>query len=59
MEVVDSLYRGYGEGSPRGKGPSQERINAEGDAYLAREFPLLDQVRRARVVREWRRRGRA
>ena len=59
MEVVDSLYRGYGEGAPRGKGPSQERINAEGDAYLAREFPLLDQVRRARVVREWRRRGRA
>jgi peptidyl-prolyl cis-trans isomerase A (cyclophilin A) len=59
MEVVDSLYRGYGEGAPRGKGPSQGRINAEGDSYLAREFPLLDQVRRARVVQEWRRRGRA
>lgn len=59
MAVVDSLHAGYGEGAPRGQGPSQDRISAEGDVYLEREFPLLDQVRRARIVQEWRARGRA
>lgn len=51
MDVVDSLYTGYGEGAPRGQGPTQERIVKEGEAYLAAEFPKLDQLRRARVVR--------
>lgn len=51
-QVVDSLYAGYGEGGPRGRGPDQDRIAAEGNAYLEREFPRLDQVREARVVRE-------
>lgn len=51
MAVVDSLYTGYGEGAPRGKGPTQDRITSEGEAYLAREFPQLDQIRRARIVR--------
>lgn len=53
--VVDSLYKGYGEGAPRGKGPEQGRISREGNAYLAREFPKLDSIVTARVVREWRR----
>ncbi len=55
--VVDSLYGGYGEGAPRGRGPDQDRIAAEGNAYLTREFPRLDVVRTARVVREARVRG--
>lgn len=54
MGVVDSLYQGYGDGAPRGKGPSQDTISKEGEAYLARDFPLLDQVITARVVRRWR-----
>lgn len=53
MEVVDSLYTGYGEAAPRGQGPTQERITREGEAYLAKDFPLLDQIRRARVVRRY------
>ncbi len=53
MDVVDSLYQGYGEGAPRGKGPSQDRIAKEGEAYLAREFPRLDKVVKARVVQRW------
>jgi len=53
MDVVDSLHTGYGEGAPRGRGPTQERITREGEAYLAKEFPLLDQIRRARVVRRY------
>ena len=50
MEVVESLYGGYGEGAPQGRGPSQARIQAEGNAYLEAEFPQLDYVERAYVV---------
>lgn len=51
MDVVDGLYTEYGEAAPAGKGPSQGRIGAQGEAYLAKDFPLLDQIRTARVVR--------
>ena len=50
MEVVDDFYAGYGEGAPRGRGPAQDRMEAEGNAYLEREFPLLDYIVSARVV---------
>jgi peptidyl-prolyl cis-trans isomerase A (cyclophilin A) len=50
MEVVDALYAGYGEGAPRGAGPNQARIQAEGNAYLDREFPQLDYVTIATLV---------
>ena len=53
MDVVDGLYSGYGEGVPRGNGPSQDRIAREGNAYLARSFPKLDSVVTARVERAW------
>lgn len=53
MEIVDSLYQGYGDGAPRGKGPSQDTIAKEGEAYLAREFPKLDKLIKARVVKRW------
>ena len=57
MEVVDSLYQGYGEGAPRGKGPQQDRITSEGEAYLARDFSRLDQIRQARVVARFGKKG--
>lgn len=50
MKAVDALYAGYGEGAPRGQGPSQGRIEAEGNAYLKSEFPKLDYIRRATIV---------
>jgi peptidyl-prolyl cis-trans isomerase A (cyclophilin A) len=50
MDAVDHLFAGYGEGAPRGAGPSQGRIQGEGNAYLAREFPELDFVKRAAIV---------
>jgi peptidyl-prolyl cis-trans isomerase A (cyclophilin A) len=50
MEVVDSLYAGYGEGPPGGQGPNQDRIEAEGNAYLEKEYPMLDAVKTARIV---------
>jgi peptidyl-prolyl cis-trans isomerase A (cyclophilin A) len=50
MEVVDRLYAAYGEGAPRGAGPDQGRIQAEGNAYLEREFPKLDFIKRATIL---------
>ncbi len=50
LEVVDSLYSGYGEGAPRGFGPEQSRITAEGNAYLKKTFPKLDYVKRATLI---------
>lgn len=50
MDVVDSLYKGYGEGAPGGEGPDQSRIQLEGNAYLDKEFPKLDRILRTEVV---------
>lgn len=52
MDAVDRLYSEYGEAAPAGKGPRQDRIHAEGEAYLARDFPRLDRIERAQVVEE-------
>jgi peptidyl-prolyl cis-trans isomerase A (cyclophilin A) len=49
MEVVDKLYNGYGEGAPRGRGPDQGRIQAEGNAYLEKDFPRLDYIKTVTV----------
>lgn len=53
MGVLDSLHGGYGEAAPRGRGPAQDSIRLQGNAYLDAGFPLLDALRSARVVREW------
>lgn len=50
MAVVDRIYSGYGEGAPSGRGPAQGRMQAEGNAYLQAEFPMLDYIRSARVL---------
>ena len=42
MEVVESIYAGYGEGAPGGQGPNQGRIQMQGNAYLKQDFPKLD-----------------
>lgn len=49
MDVVDSLYSGYGEGAPQGEGPDQSQITARGNEYLQADFPRLDFVKTARV----------
>ncbi len=49
MNVVDQLYAGYGEGAPRGRGPDQGRLQAEGNAYLAKSFPKMDYVKKATI----------
>lgn len=50
MEVVDSIYSGYGEGAPQGKGPKQEFIQAGGNEYLKKFFPKVDYIKKASVV---------
>lgn len=49
MNVVDSLFSGYGEGAPRGNGPDQGRLQQQGNAYLERSFPKMDYVRKASI----------
>jgi peptidyl-prolyl cis-trans isomerase A (cyclophilin A) len=51
MAVVDSLWKGYGDAPPRGTGADQDRIFAEGNAYLTKEFPKLDYIKTARLVK--------
>ena len=44
MSVVDQIFAGYGEK------PDQPRIEAEGNAYLEKEFPNLDYIKAAVVM---------
>ena len=50
MNVVDSLYNGYGEGAPSGKGPDQGMVQSQGNAYLEKSFPKLDYIKTAALV---------
>ncbi len=52
MDVVDSLYGGYGETSGGGlRAGRQQAAIAGGNAYFDREYPKLDRLIRARVLR--------
>ena len=51
MGVVDKLYSGYGEGAPSGKGPDQQRVQGEGNAYLNKEFSRLDFIKAATIAK--------
>jgi cyclophilin family peptidyl-prolyl cis-trans isomerase len=51
MDAADALNAEYGETAGGGiRGGRQEPLFAGGNKYLAREFPRLDFVRRARIV---------
>jgi peptidyl-prolyl cis-trans isomerase A (cyclophilin A) len=52
MDIVTGLYSGYGEMAEMNnpKGPSQSRLMAEGNAYLTKNFPLLDKIKTATVI---------
>jgi peptidyl-prolyl cis-trans isomerase A (cyclophilin A) len=45
MDVVDKLYSGYGEQ------PDQQQIASQGNAYLDKEFPKLDSIVKATIVK--------
>jgi peptidyl-prolyl cis-trans isomerase A (cyclophilin A) len=44
MDVVDMIYSGYGER------PDQSRITDEGDAYLVKNFPMIDKIKMAKIL---------
>ena len=51
MDVVDSLYTGYGDfPSFGGKGPDAQLIYTQGNAYLNKSFPKLDFIKSAVIV---------
>jgi peptidyl-prolyl cis-trans isomerase A (cyclophilin A) len=51
MNVVDTLFADYGEGAPRGRGPAQDRIQRDGNAYLNSEFAKLDYIKKATIAK--------
>jgi peptidyl-prolyl cis-trans isomerase A (cyclophilin A) len=50
MNVVDTLYAGYGEGAPGGGGPDQNEIEKQGKPYLDKGWPKLDSIKAAKLV---------
>ena len=50
MDVMDSMFNGYGEGAPNGRGPSQAKVAREGNTYLRQSFPDLDYITKATIV---------
>jgi cyclophilin family peptidyl-prolyl cis-trans isomerase len=51
MAVVDSLYSGYGESSGSGvRQGKQGPLEQGGNAYMDREYPLLDRILRVSVT---------
>jgi peptidyl-prolyl cis-trans isomerase A (cyclophilin A) len=51
MEVVDQIYSGYGDMQEQGgHGPSQQRTQREGKAYLDKNFPNLDSIKSATII---------
>jgi peptidyl-prolyl cis-trans isomerase A (cyclophilin A) len=51
MEVVKKLNTEYGEGAPQGRGPHQGKVQMMGNAYLKKDFPNLDYIKSAEVLK--------
>ena len=50
MEIADQLHSGYGDGAPKGRGPSQKKIYEEGNAFLKKDFKDLDFIKSAKIA---------
>ena len=49
MDIVEKLYSQYGEGATNGRGPDQEKLQNEGNAYLMKDFPKMDFIKKATI----------
>jgi peptidyl-prolyl cis-trans isomerase A (cyclophilin A) len=50
MAFIDTLYTGYGEGPPLGRGPNPSKVQMVGNVYLKRDFPNLDYIKAASLI---------
>lgn len=50
MDVINSVYKGYGEGAPSGTGPNQGSIQMKGNEYLRKYFSKLDYIKSAKIL---------
>src|SRR5262249_28322927 len=50
MSVVELLNKKYGDAPPNGMGPNQGAMQSQGNAYLAKQYPDLDYVKKATIV---------
>lgn len=50
MDNVMNLYTGYGDAPPDGTGPDQDALAKGGNAYLQKNFPNLDYIKKATVI---------
>ncbi len=51
MSVVNSIYSGYGEGAPGGMGPDQGLVQSRGNKYLKADFPRMDYIKSAELLK--------
>eukprot|EP00051_Salpingoeca_urceolata_P017368 m.235977 g.235977 ORF g.235977 m.235977 type:complete len:167 (+) comp18934_c1_seq2:166-666(+) len=49
VQILQSLYEGYGDTPPWGEGPDQDRLAEDGDAYAEENFPLLDHIKSCKI----------
>jgi peptidyl-prolyl cis-trans isomerase A (cyclophilin A) len=50
MDIADQLFSGYGEGAPKGKGPSQRKLYEQGNTWLQKDYKDLDFIKAAKVI---------
>jgi peptidyl-prolyl cis-trans isomerase A (cyclophilin A) len=51
LEAADQFYKGYGEvQNLGGAGPDPVKMETQGDDYIQRSYPRLDQVKSAKIV---------
>jgi len=48
--TLKSLYKGYGDIPPFGRGPDQQKIHNQGNAYIHRNFPKIDFINSCELV---------
>jgi len=44
MDIVKQIYDGYGQT------PDQGKITDEGDAYISKNFPMIDKIKLAKIL---------
>lgn len=48
--TLRALYKGYGDIPPFGRGPDQQKIHNQGNAYVRRNFPKTDFIQSCELV---------